>query len=117
MSTMIILTDSQIVELNNRIGQIQRLIENAQVIKAGGAPQPTAVTEAKPKAARSIVTNRRRGRRASLNEAKVVEIKQRLAAGNESAARIAQSFGVHVSTVNNIKYGKNWAHIKLPVNS
>lgn len=113
MSTMIILTDSQILELNNRIGQIQRLIENAQVIKAGGAPQPAAVTDAKPK----VITNRRRGRRASLNEAKVIEIKQRLATGKESAARIAQSFGVHVSTVNNIKYGKNWAHIKLPANS
>jgi transcriptional regulator with PAS, ATPase and Fis domain len=113
MSTMIILTDSQVVELNNRIGQIQRLIENAQIIKAGGAAQPAAVTEAKPKAVKSTVTRRRR--RASLNEAKVVEIKQRLAAGNESAAKIAQSFGVHVSTVNNIKYGKNWSHIKAPV--
>jgi len=108
MSTMIILTDSQIVELNNRIGQIQRLIESAQVIKAGGTPQPAAVTEAKPK-----VTNQRRGRRTLLNEAKVVEIKQRLAS-KESATKIARSFGVHVSTVNNIKYGKNWAHIKVP---
>ena len=109
MSTMIILTDSQIVELNNRIGQIQRLIESAQVIKAGGAPQPAAITQAKPKA-----TARRRGRRTLLDEAKVVEIKKRLAAGGESSARIAQAFGVHVSTVNNIKYGKNWAHIKVP---
>lgn len=111
MSTMIILTDSQVVELNNRIGQIQRLIENAQIIKAGGSPQPAAITEATPKTVKATVTRRRR--RASLNEAKVVEIKQRLAAGNESAAKIAKSFGVHVSTVNNIKYGKNWAHIKV----
>ena len=112
MSTMIILTDSQIVELNNRISQIQRLIESAQVIKAGGAPQPAAVTEAKPRAAKVGITRRRR--RSSLNEAKVVEIKQRLAAGKESSARIAKDYGVHVSTVNNIKYGKNWAHIKAP---
>jgi DNA invertase Pin-like site-specific DNA recombinase len=109
MSTMIILTDSQIVELNNRIGQIQRLIESAQVIKAGGAPQPAAVTEAKPRA-----TGRRRARRTLLNEAKVIEIKQRLAT-KEPATKIAKSFGVHVSTVNNIKYGKNWGHIKVPV--
>ena len=108
MSTMIILTDSQVVELNNRIGQIQRLIENAQIIKAGGTPQPAAVAEAKPKA-----VARRRARRNLLNEAKVVEIKQRLAS-KEPATKIAQSFGVHVSTINNIKYGKNWAHIKLP---
>jgi len=107
MSTMIILTDSQIVELNNRIGQIQRLIESAQVIKAGSVPQPAAVTTAKPK------STKRRARRTLLNEAKVVEIKQRLAS-KEPATKIAKAFGVHVSTVNNIKYGKNWAHIKLP---
>ena len=107
MSTMIILTDSEIVELNNRIGQIQRLIESAQVIKAGTTPQPAAVATAKPK------STKRRARRTLLNEAKVVEIKQRLAS-NESATKIARSFGVHVSTVNNIKYGKNWAHIKVP---
>jgi len=107
MSTMIILTDSQIVELNNRIGQIQRLIESAQVIKAGSTPQPAAVATAKPK------STKRRARRTLLNEAKVVEIKQRLAS-KESATKIAQAFGVHVSTVNNIKYGKNWAHIKAP---
>ena len=111
MSTMIILTDSQVVELNNRIGQIQRLIENAQIIKAGGTPQPAAVTETKPK-----VTVRRRARRNLLNETKVVEIKQRLAS-KEPATTIAKSFGVHVSTINNIKYGKNWAHIKVPVSS
>ena len=109
MSTMIILTDSQVVELNNRIGQIQRLIESAQIIKAGGNSQPTAVTEVKQKP----VSGKRRARRNLLNEAKVIEIKQRLAAGNESSAKIAKSFGVHVSTVNNIKYGKNWAHIKV----
>jgi len=117
MSTMIILTDAQVVELNNRIGQIQRLIESAQIIKAGGTPQPAAITEAKPaKPAKPKATVRRR-RRTLLNEAKVVEIKTRLAAGNESAARIAKSFGVHISTVNNIKYGKNWAHIKVPANA
>ena len=114
MSTMIILTDAQVVELNNRIGQIQRLIESAQVIKAGSTPQPAAITEAKPAKPKATV---RRRRRTLLNEAKVVEIKTRLAAGNESAARIAKSFGVHISTVNNIKYGKNWAHIKVPANA
>ena len=113
MSTMIILTDSQVVELNNRIGQIQRLIESAQIIKAGGSSQPAAITEVKQKP----VSGKRRARRNLLTEAKVVEIKQRLAAGNESAAKIAKSFGVHVSTVNNIKYGKNWAHIKVAAQS
>ena len=94
---MIILTDSQILELNNRIGQIQRLIESAQVIKAGSTPQPAAVTTAKPKPKSA----KRRARRTLLNEAKVVEIKQRLAS-KEPATKIAKAFGVHVSTVNNI---------------
>lgn len=112
MSTMIILTDSQIVELNNRIGQIQRLIESAQVIKAGGAAQPKAVTEAiEPP---SIVGKPRKARRkrGALNEQKVAQIKARLAAGGESAQKIANDYGVHVTTVNLIKYGKTWKNVQ-----
>lgn len=112
MSTMIILTDSQLVELNNRIGQIQRLIESAQVIKAGGAAQPKAVTDAAETP--SIVGKRRKvkRKRGALNEQKVAEIKARLAAGNESAQKIADDYGVHFTTVNLIKYGKTWKNVQ-----
>ena len=81
---MIILTDSQVIELNNRIGQIQRLIESAQIIKAGGTVQPKAVTEAatpRPIVARKA---RKTRRHVSLHERQVIEIKRRLAAGGES---------------------------------
>ena len=112
MSTMIILTDSQLVELNNRLGQIQRLIETAQVIKAGGVVQPKAVTEAVE--APSVVGKRRKAKRkrGALNEQKVAEIKARLAAGNESAQKIADDYGVHFTTVNLIKYGKTWKNVQ-----
>ena len=108
---MIILTDSQLVELNNRIGQIQRLIENAQVIKAGAA-QPKAVTDSAETP--SIVGKPRKAKRkrGALNEQKVAEIKTRLAAGGESAQKIANDYGVHVTTVNLIKYGKTWKNVQ-----
>ena len=115
MSTMIILTDTQVVELNNRIGQIQRLIESAQVIKSGGTVQPKAVTEAatpKPIVAKKVRKARRK--RVELKEGQVIEIKRRLAAGNESAQRIANDYGVHVTTVNLIKYGKTWKNVQVP---
>ena len=112
MQPMIILTDSQVVELNNRIGQIQRLLESAQVIKAGGAAQPKAITETTDKT--SIITQRRKAKRkrGALNEKKVAEIKGRLAAGGESAQKIANDYGVHVTTVNLIKYGKTWKNVQ-----
>lgn len=114
MDSMIILTDSQVIELNNRIGQIQRLLESAQVIKAGGAAQPKAVAEqAQPQ---GLTSKRRKAKRkrGALDAAKVVEIKRRLAAGSESAQKIANDYGVHVTTVNLIKYGKTWKNVQLP---
>lgn len=114
MDPMIILTDSQVIELNNRIGQIQRLLESAQVIKAGNAAQPKAVTEHDQPA--TITSKRRKAKRkrGALDAAKVIEIKRRLATGNESAQKIANDYGVHVTTVNLIKYGKTWKNVQLP---
>jgi hypothetical protein len=114
MDSMIILTDSQVVELNNRIGQIQRLIESAQVIKAGGAAQPKAVTEHNQP--NTLTSKRRKAqrKRGALNPEKVADIKRRLAAGGESAQKIANDYGVHVTTVNLIKYGKTWKDVQVP---
>ena len=67
-----------------------------------------ATVAAKPKA----TTRTRRGRRNILNETKVVTIKSRLEAG-ESAAKIAKDFGVHLTTINCIKWGKTWKHVTL----
>lgn len=112
---MIILTDAQLVELGNRISQIQRIIDSAQVIKATAA-QPKTVTEASAKAPKSVVGKRRktRARRNMLSVNQVIEIKRRLATGEESATKIAKDYGVHVTTVNLIKHGKTWKEIQVP---
>ena len=57
----------------------------------------------------------RRGKRgvSVLNEAKVLEIKKALAAGTKSAVKIAADFGVHVTTINCIKWNKTWKHVQL----
>lgn len=111
---MIILTDSQVLELNNRIGQIQRLIDSAQVIK-GGSAQPKAVTESDaPKPIIARRARKARSRRAALREDQVIEIKRRLAAGGESCQRIANDYGVHVTTVNAIKNNKIWKAVQVP---
>ena len=114
MQTMIIFTDAQVVELNNRIGQIQRLIENAQVIKTTPA-QPKTVTEPAAQAPKTIVKNRkaRRGR-TLLTTDKVIEIKRQLAAGDKSSAQIARDFKIHITTLNLIKRGKTWKDVQIP---
>jgi sugar diacid utilization regulator len=57
----------------------------------------------------------RKGKRgvASLTEGKVLEIKRQLAAGGKSVAKIADEFGVHSTTINNIKWGKTWKGVAL----
>ena len=57
----------------------------------------------------------RKGRRgvSVLDEGKVLEIKRQLQAGGKSVAKIAKDFGVHVTTVNCIKWGKTWKHVQL----
>jgi sugar diacid utilization regulator len=57
----------------------------------------------------------RKGKRgvASLTPGKVLEIKKQLAVGGKSAAKIAAEFGVHMTTINNIKHGRTWAHVVL----
>jgi sugar diacid utilization regulator len=57
----------------------------------------------------------RKGKRgvASLTPGKVLEIKKQLVAGGKSAAKIAAEFGVHMTTINNIKHGRTWAHVVL----
>jgi hypothetical protein len=57
----------------------------------------------------------RKGKRgvAVLTEAKVLEIKRQLADGGKSVAKIAKEFGVHVTTINCIKWGKTWKNVQL----
>ena len=57
----------------------------------------------------------RKGRRgvAVLTESKVLEIKRQLAAGGKTVAAIAKDFGVHITTINCIKWGKTWKNVQL----
>jgi transposase-like protein len=48
-----------------------------------------------------------------LTEPKVLEIKRQLADGGKSVAKIAREFGVHVTTINCIKWNKTWKHVTL----
>jgi hypothetical protein len=57
----------------------------------------------------------RKGKRgvAVLTEAKVLEIKRQLADGGKTVAAIARDFGVHITTINCIKWGKTWKNVQL----
>ena len=109
---MHILSDSQHKELTQTLTKLQSILGGSVSVsldsKSAGATAPKADTEAKPK-----VIRRRRGRRGSLNEAKVREIKRQLAAGDRPASQIAAQFGVHVTTIYGIKYGNTWKNVQL----
>jgi hypothetical protein len=69
----------------------------------------------KPKSQSKTRKSSRKGKRgvAVLTEAKVLEIKRQLADGGKSVAKIAKEFGVHVTTINCIKWGKTWKNVQL----
>ena len=110
---MHILSDSQHKEPTQTISKLQSILGGSVSVsldsKSAGAPVAKAPAEAKPKAVRRT----RRGRRGSLNETKVLEIKRQLAAGDRPASQIAAQFGVHVTTIYGIKYGNTWKSVQL----
>lgn len=71
----------------------------------------TAVRQSQSKTRKSS----RKGKRgvSVLTEPKVLEIKRQLAAGEKSVAKIAREYGVHVTTINCIKWGKTWKNVQL----
>jgi hypothetical protein len=108
---MHILSDSQHKELSASLASIQSILDNSTnvVLDGKAAKPPVAKTTPVTKPAR----RKARGRGVSvLNETKVLEIKRQLASGR-SAAKIAKDFGVHLTTINCIKWGKTWKHVSL----
>jgi hypothetical protein len=77
-------------------------------------PATNKVSKA-PKSQSKTRKSSRKGRRgvAVLTEPKVLEIKRQLAAGGKSVAAIAREFGVHITTINCIKWGKTWKNVTL----
>ena len=104
-----------LVEIGTALENLTQVLEHAQTVDIA-VEQPVrtlAVQTAKPKSQRKTHASRRKGRRgvSVLTEAKVAEIKRQLQAGGKSATKIAREYGVHVTTINCIKWGKTWKNV------
>jgi hypothetical protein len=130
---MLILSDTQariiadsLKTITEHQQEIATILHNAQHVdlEASSTKQTTTAPvgeltgTAKVRTTKSQVKTRkssRKGKRgvAVLTEAKVLEIKRALAARTQSVAKIAAEFGVHVTTINCIKWGKTWKHVQL----
>ena len=130
---MLILSDTQariiadsLLTISEHQQEIATILHNAQHIDldTSSTKQTIAVPAgelkrtANVRTAKSQVKTRkssRKGKRgvAVLTEAKVLEIRRALAMGTKSSAKIAAEFGVHVTTINCIKWNKTWKHVQL----
>jgi len=110
---MHILSDSQHLELTHALKKIQSILDSSTSVVLDSA----APTITKPTGKSQVKTSKssRKGRRgvSVLTDAKVLEIKRQLASGTKSVAKIAKEFGVHITTINCIKWGKTWKHVQL----
>ena len=130
---MLILSDTQariiadsLLTISEHQQEVATILHNAQHIDldTSSTKQTIAVPAgelkrtANVRTAKSQVKTRkssRKGKRgvAVLTEAKVLEIRRALAMGTKSAVKIAADFGVHVTTINCIKWNKTWKHVQL----
>jgi hypothetical protein len=110
---MHILSDSQHQELTHALKKVQAILDSStSVVLDNVVP---AITKSTGKSQVKTPKSSRKGRRgvSVLNDAKVLDIKRQLADGGKSVAKIAKDFGVHVTTINCIKWGKTWKHVQL----
>ena len=109
---MHILSDSQHLELTHALKKIQSILDSSTSVVLD-SPAPT-ITKPTKKSQVKTPKSSHKGRRgvSVLTDAKVLEIKRQLA-GGKSVAKIAGQFGVHVTTINCIKWGKTWKHVQL----
>lgn len=114
---MHILSDAQFQQLIHALDTARTALEASQRVELDLTTSKEKVvrTAAVQKSHAKTRGSSRKGQRgvAVLNEAKVLEIKRQLQAGGKSVAKIAKDFGVHVTTVNCIKWGKTWKHVQL----
>ena len=119
---MYILSATQFDQIIKALDDARFALDTCQHIELDIAdPKKTIalpVTEKAVKAPKSQSKTRkssRKGKRGHsvLTEAKVLEIKRQLADGSKSVAKIAREFGVHVTTINCIKWGKTWKNVQL----
>ena len=110
---MHILSDSQHQELTHALKKVQAILDSSTSVVLD-SPAPT-ITKPTGKSQVKTPKSSRKGRRgvSVLNDAKVLDIKRQLATGGKSVAKIAKDFGVHITTINCIKWGKTWKHVQL----
>jgi len=110
---MHILSDSQHQELTHALKKVQAILDSStSVVLDSTAP---TITKSTGKSQVKTPKSTSKGKRgvSVLTDAKVLEIKRQLANGGKSVAKIAREFGVHVTTINCIKWGKTWKHVQL----
>ena len=106
-----------LVEIGTALENLTQVLEHAQTVdiaveqpvRAVSVRQKGVQVSDTPKSQSKTRASRRRGRGISvLDEAKVADIKRQLQVDGKSAAKIAKEYGVHVTTINCIKWGKTW---------
>ena len=106
-----------VVRHGDALAAAQTLLETSQLIEMEltTSKEKAVKTSALPKSHAKTRGSSRKGRRgvSVLTDVKVLEIKRQLQAGGKSVAKIAREFGVHVTTINCIKWGKTWKHVVL----
>jgi hypothetical protein len=125
--SMYVLSESQFDQISKALEAARFALETSQHVQLDlTKPKQTIPLPAGEKIVRATSVQKaqsqsktrkssRKGKRghAVLTEPKVLEIKRQLADGAKSVAKIAREFGVHVTTINCIKWNKTWKHVTL----
>jgi hypothetical protein len=125
--SMYVLSESQFDQISKALEAARFALETSQHVQLDlTKPKQTIPLPAGEKIVRATSVQKaqsqsktrvssRKGKRghAVLTEPKVLEIKRQLADGGKSVAKIAREFGVHVTTINCIKWNKTWKHVTL----
>ncbi len=125
--SMYVLSESQFDQISKALEAARFALETSQHVQLDlTKPKQTIPLPAGEKIVRATSVQKaqsqsktrkssRKGKRgvAVLTEAKVLEIKRQLADGGKTVAAIAREFGVHMTTINCIKWGKTWKSVQL----
>ena len=125
--SMYVLSESQFDQISKALEAARFALETSQHVQLDlTKPKQTIPLPAGEKIVRATSVQKaqsqsktrkssRKGKRgvAVLTEAKVLEIKRQLAAGGKTVGAIAREFGVHMTTINCIKWGKTWKHVQI----
>lgn len=114
-----ILSTAEADKLRSHLAELILLLDNAQTVQVdvdtNATPKHAPVVKATAPAESQSETrkSRRKGRRgvSVLTPKKVAQIKRQLLDGGMSVAKIARQYGVHMTTINCIKWGKTWKEV------